>query len=143
MEEKLRNQLNHRMTGKKCVMHQNQPLIFLRICCLQVRASVDPLTDVHGQSINKVQEIVETLLLQYKSVFRKLVEDKIVYSPMDFFNQGPHHISHLTDISFNNDNIQQAIKGVANNSAAGTDQFPAVLLKKYTEELSVPLLNFY
>lgn len=82
-----------------------------------VREKVGPLTDVQGQPIKKTQDVIEALLLQYKTVFSKLKEGKIVNSPMNFFSQGPDHRSH---ISLNSDNIQQAIKG--------PNQFPAVLL---------------
>ena len=108
-----------------------------------VRASVGPLTDSEGRTINEPQEIVEALLLQYKSVFSDPVIDKRINSPVDFFCQNTDCTSKLTDINFSRYDIEEATKEVATNSAAGPDHFPAILLKSCAKELSAPLFIFY
>lgn len=108
-----------------------------------VRANIGPLTDSDNRTISEPQEIVEELLLQYKSIFSSPVENKIINSPKEFFSQDTNSVSKLTDIYLSRDNIENAIKEVTTNSAAGPDLFPAVLLKSCASELSVPLLIFY
>ena len=108
-----------------------------------VRPRIGPLTDSEGRTISEPREIVNTLLLQYKSVFSNPIISKKIDSPTDFFHHDTNCSSKLSDINLTKINIEEAIKEVASNSAAGPDHFPAILLKSCAEELSVPLLIFY
>lgn len=105
------------------------------------KASVSPLTDIDCQLINALQEVVVALLLQYKEVFSKRAEGLIVSSPTDFLSEGTGCISHLTAINLSKDDMQQAILGMADNSADGLDHFSAVVRTMCAKELSVPLLH--
>ena len=136
------------MTGKKYrPLHVSKPILimFYRYAANKsvVRASVGPLTDSDGGTINEPQKIVETLLLQYKFVFSNPVRDKIIKSPMNFLLQGTDCTSKLTGVTLSKDNIEEAIKEMATTSTAGSDHFPAVLLKRCANELSVPFVSLY
>ncbi len=147
IEEKLKRSVeseNDRKEIKAVSCIKTNPKYFYKYAANKsvVRASVGPLTDSHGRIINEPQEIVEVLLLQYKSVFSNPMIDKTINSPIDFFHEDTECTSKLTDIDLSQYNIEEAIKEIANKSAAGPDHFPAMLLKSCAKELSVPLLIF-
>ncbi len=64
-----------------------------------------------------------------EAVFSERRYDKIIQSPIEFFNQVSDPTANISNINFTPSDIQVAIKGVASNAAAGPDQFPAILLK--------------
>ena len=109
----------------------------------QVRAGVGPLRDTNGRITREPTEIADVLRQQYEEVFSIPCTQKLVHSPHDFFHQDIDLTPKLTDIEFTTHNIQEAIKEMGTNAAAGPDQFPAILLKNCPEELSTPLHIFY
>ena len=77
-------------------------------------------------------EMTEILSQQYSSVFSK---PKQVDSDSASLGDGPK----LSDINFTTEDIENAIKELKSNAAAGPDGFPAILLKKCSTQLAVPL----
>lgn len=65
--------------------------------------------------------------------------DEIIQSPIQFFSQVPDPTTNRNNISFTPYDIQEAVKGIAFNPAAGPDLVPAMLLKNRAAELSIPL----
>ena len=102
---------------------------------------VGPLTDPDGKRRYDPEEIAEVLRMQYESVFSRPRHEEIINSPAIFFNDCSE--AHLTDVEITREGIEEAIKDVSNNAAAGPDQVPAILLKNCARELSLPLQIFY
>lgn len=148
IEEELKQSIE--MEGKKKEMQavaciKNNPKYFYKYAASKsiVRARVGPLTDSDGRTVHEAQEVVEVLLRQYESAFSTPRKKHVIDSPEDFFRQIPDCTSQLTDIPLNRRDIEEAINEISNNSAAGPDHFPAVLLRHCATELSVPLLSLY
>ena len=124
---------------------KNNPKYFYKYAAKKslVKRNIGPLTDSNGQTINEPKKIVEALLQQYDSVFSNPKPDKKVDAPTDFFRQDSDYTAKLTDINLSRGNIEDAIKELSTNSAAGPDHFPAILLKNCAKQLSAPLLIFF
>ena len=143
LEEKLKISIEAEMDLKesqavKCI--RNNPKYFYKYAKTksETKASVGPIKDLSGRTINDPQGIADLLRLQYESVYSEPQQDKIIYSPTDFF-QVTAPLYSISDINFTTHDIEEAIKEITSNAAAGPDQFPAMLLKKCATELSVPL----
>lgn len=102
-----------------------------------VRTGVGPLTTTTGKFIYEPEVIADLLRQQYESVFSHPHHEKVIKNPNEFFSKVL--TPNITDISFNMDDIVNAIKEVGISAAAGPDQFPAALLKNCAKELSEPL----
>ena len=63
--------------------------------------------------------------------------------PEIFFANDTESTLSLTAINFTETDIIAAIKDIGNNTAAGPNQFPALILKNCDKELSIPLCIFY
>ena len=124
---------------------KNNPKYFYKYAAnkSKVRVGVGPLTDQNGRIIKEPADISEALSQHYQSVFSNPVNDKIIEAPLEFFHQGNESTSNLTDIELTTSSIEKAINEMSSNSAAGPDQFPAVLLKNCAKELTTPLLLLY
>ena len=82
--------------------------------------------------------MAELLKTQYDSVFSTPLEPMIPLEEIfdvEDINEGPI----LSDISFEPADIESAIDELSSSSSAGPDQFPAILLKQCSRELSGPL----
>lgn len=109
----------------------------------KVKASIGPLKVSQDHIARNPEEIARVLRMQYEQTFSVPYQEKIIHSSKEFFHPDDWHTTNLTDINFTQTDIQNAIKQIANNAAAGPDQFPAILLKNCAKELSVPLSIFY
>ena len=95
---------------------------------------------MEGEKITSLLEICIKLVQQYSSSFSQPDPDYKIENPTEFFSMNEESTGPiLGDIDFTQKSIIDAIKEVKNNAAPGTDCFPAILLKKCTEELSEPL----
>lgn len=109
----------------------------------KLKVGVGPLTGPNGDNISDPQEITEILQAQYSSVFSIPAREKIIHSPVDFFQTQDNTASVLADITITVKDVMDAIKQISSNAAAGPDHFPALLLRKCAAELSVPLHILY
>merc|ERR1712030_50698 len=106
---------------------------------LKTRSTIGPF-EIHEERFEKLSEICTKLAEQYSSSFSQPDPDFKIENTKDFFltdeeTTGPK----LCDVDFTKKSIINAIKDIKNNSAPGTDRFPATLLKECAEELSEPL----
>ena len=109
----------------------------------KVKTGVGPLKDAQGHIKNEPREIAEVLKMQYEQVFSTPTNENIIDTPSNFFTQESETESSIVDINITEKCIEEAIKDIANNAAAGPDQFPAILLRKCSKELSTPLKLLY
>ena len=110
----------------------------------KVLTPVGPL-EVGGQTITDPQEISNIIRDQYETVFSTPLQDKTINCPSDFFmaTDNLNHENELHNINITTTDITEAITTLSNNSAAGPDYVPAVLLKKCSDQLAIPLCTFY
>jgi len=102
-----------------------------------IRAKIGPLVQ-DGNSVSEPRDIAETLNKQYQSAFSTPSTSHRVENVSNFFTVDSHE-QQFHELNFSPENILEAIKTIPSNSAAGPDNFPAILLKTCAEELSVPL----
>ena len=87
----------------------------------------------NGEIIDEGEEICEKLVLEFLSQFSK-ISSKINGNP--FQNE---ETEDLNDIEITVEDIKEAIDDMDENSAAGPDGIPAILLKKIRDEIALPL----
>ena len=103
-----------------------------------IKASIGPLK-INENFLRAPEDICKALLEQYSSVFSTPNPSSEITNPADYFNMAHSHHSALCDIEFNEVTIENEISLLKNNSAAGPDHFPILLLKTCKRELSKPL----
>jgi len=114
----------------------------------KVRSSIGPLLLDHRNTTSSPKEMAEILSDQYVSVF------SIPLSPMASANEifsnidkndttNSSNLEQLLDLKFDKHDIEEAIGELSNNSAAGPDGFPAILLKECRKEISSPLCSLW
>ena len=104
----------------------------------KVRVGIGPLLNASGNLTADASEMSEILSEQYSSVFSKpRLSDSEISSL--FKSSQESNSPSLDNISFDIDDIEEAIKELSPNSAAGPDNFPAKLLKECSGSLSVPI----
>merc|ERR1711874_566759 len=95
---------------------------------------------INEEIFDTAQDICGKLSEQYVSSFSSPDPRYKIDDPKEFFSTGENKNSpQLEDIYFTKEMIVDVIKDIKNNSAPGTDPFPAILLKECAEELSEPL----
>ena len=102
-----------------------------------VKPSVGPLLS-NGQLVSSPSEVSQTLSCQYQSVFSTPKESSAVEDTREFFStacDGPM----LDNVEFDQTDIEAAMRELNSGSAAGPDQFPAILLTRCAAELRLPL----
>lgn len=101
------------------------------------KGNIGPLK-VDGKLVTSPRQICESLSAQYSSVYSPTDPQNKIDDPQAFFNLDTD-LESLQDIHFTEDMIEEEIGTIRNNSAAGPDHFPALLLKKCKKELKKPL----
>ena len=105
----------------------------------KTRAKVGPFIDPSTGKPNPDPEYsASQLSKQYSSVFVEPRDEWKVKNPREFFGPIPEGPA-LEDITFTEEDIQEACKELKASSAAGADGVPATLLKNCRTELSRPL----
>ena len=95
----------------------------------KVRVGIGPLLNASGNLTADASEMSEILSEQYSSVFSKpRLSDSEISSL--FKSSQESNSPSLDNISFDIDDIEEAIKELSPNSAAGPDNFPAKLLRE-------------
>ena len=105
----------------------------------KIKAKIGPLIK-NGETIDCPRQIAEILREQYESVFSPPSHENIVRDAHSFFSE-PNTLNQAScqTIQFEEADIKEAIKGLKNNSAAGPDNIPTILLKECVNELATPL----
>ena len=104
---------------------------------LKTRSKIGPFS-INGEIFNTPDDICKKLSEQFSTAFSSPDPNYRIENSQNFFcteEVGPQ----LNDICFTRNSFVDVIKEVKNNSAPGTDHFPAVLLKECAQELSEPL----
>ena len=104
----------------------------------KIQSAIGPLFNSAKELITSPKKMAEILKNQYDAVFSVPLEPMLAQSDIFSTNdtsEGPL----LTDISFEPADIEDAIDELSASSAAGPDQFPALLLKQCKKDLSKPL----
>ena len=106
---------------------------------IKTKSSIGPFK-INDNLITAPEEISEKLSEQYSSSFSKPDLNYSIGDPKEFFssNEDANNIL-LTDISFTREAIIKEINNIKNDSAAGPDHFPVILLRECAKELSEPL----
>ena len=82
--------------------------------------------------------IAQVLREQYDSVYSKPDENCLIDDPVTLFSTTNSESPSLTNIDFERQDLVTSIMQISNKSAAGPDNFPAILLKKCSVQLSLP-----
>ena len=106
---------------------------------IKTKSSIGPFK-MDDNLITAPEEISEKLSEQYSSSFSKPDLNHSIGDPKEFFSstEDANNIL-ITNISFTKESIIKEIHNIKNDSAAGPDHFPAILLRECAEELSEPL----
>ena len=104
----------------------------------KVKTGIGPLLDAAKTLVSCPAKMAEMLKTQYDTVFSTPLQPMMASS--DIFNETSNSdIPILSDIYFAPVDIEEAIDELSANSAAGPDQFPAILLKQCKKVLGKPL----
>merc|ERR1712142_1351967 len=104
----------------------------------RIKAAIGPLLDSARKLVVCPSKMAEILRRQYDAVFSDPIEPMMLST--DIFDKTDNIENPvLLDISFEPADIEDAIDELSPNSAAGPDQFPAILLKQCKKTLSKPL----
>merc|ERR1711888_450255 len=104
----------------------------------KIKSTIGPILDSAKNLVSCPLKMAELLKTQYDSVFSTPLEPMIPLEEIfdvEDINEGPI----LSDISFEPADIESAIDELSSSSSADPNQFPAILLKQYSRELSRPL----
>ena len=113
-------------------INTNPKLLFSIMNKKKGRKNIIGPLKIDGIEINKPDEIVENLLKEYKSQFNKSEIKEV-----ELFEKNVENGLH--DIEITPEEIIEAIDDLDENSAAGPDGIPALLLKETKKEIVKPL----
>ena len=103
----------------------------------KTKVNKGPFMDNNNKVINDPHTMGDMLKTQYKSVQSKPKSEKIVSDPISFFKTDNDFT--LNDINFNQNDVKKAMLEVSATAAPGPDYFPALLLNKCADTLSMPI----
>ena len=100
---------------------------------------IGPLIDKDTKEVIKDPKLIaEALQSQYCSVFSKPKASEKIDDINSFFNDNNTE-DYLTNITFTPEDVENCIKSIKPQAAAGPDGFPAILLRECNHELSKAL----
>ena len=99
----------------------------------KLQSSIGPLLNCNGKLTQRSKEMADILADQYAKVFSKPKQ------PQPQPNQEKTKNVKIDEIKITEESIVKAINELSPSSSAGPDGFPAMLLKKCKDELSLPL----
>ena len=102
------------------------------------RSKVGPLLDGNNEFTSSSSEMAAILSKQYSSVFSSPSTDSPVLSQLE-----DQEIPTLTDITFTEQDIVDAIDELSNTSSSGPDGLAAIFLKKCKLSLAGPLYSLW
>ena len=103
---------------------------------------IGPLLNSAKKLISAPRKMAELLSNQYSSVFSSPQYDSISVETL-FPSFDVLSFRSLTDISFTDNELAEAMQGLDPTSAPGPDGFPAILLNKCSDALSTPLAKIW
>ena len=123
---------------------QNNPKYFFTFAkrFSRVKVGIGPLIDSAKQLISAPRKIAEILSEQYCSVFSPPRYDNISMDTL-FPDNESINTPNLCTISFTDTELVDAMEELSANAAPGPDGFPAILLKKCSTALSLPLARIW
>ena len=98
----------------------------------KVKSKIGPLSNQEGKLESEAHIMANMLQNQYLKVFSNPTE-KTEFKPKESSKVKIH------DIQFSTKDIENAIKSIPTNAAAGPDRFPAIVLKNCKQSLAKPL----
>ena len=104
----------------------------------KIKTTIGPLYDSAKKLVECPKKMAQILKHQYETVFSVPLEPMRSASDIFSTNDGTSEPL-LTDIIFEPADIEEAIDEISASSAAGPDQYPALLLKQCKKHLSKPL----
>ena len=107
----------------------------------KIKSGIGPLRNEANDIVDDPQSMSEILRQQYENVFAEPDVSKQINDPKLLFSQSSP--LDITDIEISENLITNAIKTLKKHSAAGPDEFPAILLKKCSNALAKPLALLY
>ena len=103
----------------------------------KVASGIGPLMDSAKTLVTCPTKMAEMLSTQYSSVFSEPKQE--MEDPEDLFPDGNYSESWIHNVTFDQEDIVNAINEISHTAAAGPDRFPAVLLKHCRNALARPL----
>ena len=105
----------------------------------KTNSEVGPFIDEKGELVSNKENIVDMLKTQYESVFSKPDVSKKVEDPEAFFT---HSVAEekLDNITFDRNDVLEALDKLSNKSSPGPDGIPSILLKKCKHSLADALV---
>ena len=107
----------------------------------KVKVGIGPLIDSTKKLISAPRKIAEVLSEQYSSVFSSPLHEDISIDTL--FPDEDSDCPSLSDITFTNTELADAMEELASNAAPGPDSFPAILLKNCSSALAPPLARIW
>ena len=144
IDQKLLDSLSHQRNEEEARAIENiktKPKHFFAYAKkhIKTKSTIGPFK-MDDELITDLNEISDKLLDQYSSTFSVPNKDFGISDPSEFFCENELSSSpNLVDFSFSKEDIVNQISNIKNDSAAGPDYFPAVLLKECAVQLSEPL----
>ncbi|KAK3881150.1 hypothetical protein Pcinc_014398 [Petrolisthes cinctipes] len=89
--------------------------------------------------MDKIEDICEVLKQQYQGVFSTPKQEYKISKPDTFFSFNVTNYPSLTTFDITTKDILDAAADLRLNSAAGLDEFPAIVLKRCATQLCIPL----
>ncbi|KAK3881506.1 hypothetical protein Pcinc_014051 [Petrolisthes cinctipes] len=89
--------------------------------------------------MDKIEDICEVLKQQYQGVFSTPKQEYKISKPDTFFSFNVTNYPSLTTFDITTKDILDAAADLRPNSAAGPDEFPAIVLKRCATQLCIPL----
>ena len=104
---------------------------------LKTKSKIGPLLNENNEYTPVSKEMAEILRLQYESVFSDQLPNSV------YTQSAKQATGELNDISFDCQDIIDAIGEIASTSSSGPDGVPAILLNKCKEVICVPLYTLW
>ena len=105
---------------------------------IKTKSTVGPFK-INDKLITDSETICQKLSEQYSSSFSIPDPSFSIDDSRVFFKPNQEHQCQLNDFCFTKEMIESEIRNIKSDSAAGPDNFPAILLKECARELSEPL----
>jgi len=106
----------------------------------KIKIGIGPLINSAKTLLTSAKQMSELLSEQYRSVFSIPKHPQL--RPNELFPDEPAQES-IHNICFSDEDMSSAMNELSNNSAAGPDGFPSILLKSCRQALAPPLANIW
>ena len=127
-----------------CINIKRNPSAFYRFIRNKsnTKGGIGPFIGDDGEPISNLKDLANILQRQYSSVYSNPDETAAIEDINDFFNVVSDKPS-LLDIVVTREDVTKAIGELKISFGAGPDLIPAILLKKCSTSLSIPLATLF